>query len=130
MQTNTDEISDELIEEFLLKPENFILYRGEGKTNKDGLHFTTNKDWARSFGDNLVVGTLPTNSKIKVIAESDFAEALRRGIYSEQVLWASIFSKGYDAILGHDTMRTTILDIVVHPKHRANFVSQCSPRAL
>lgn len=45
MGDRKNKITDEMIERFISNPEGFVLYRGEGKTNKDGLHFTINKSW-------------------------------------------------------------------------------------
>ena len=118
---NSDKISDELIEKFISNPESFVLYRGEGKTNKDGLHFTTNKEWTKTFGGNIVEGTLPAGSKIKILAEDDMETALNRGIVLERSLWDSIFAKGYDAIIGTDSMNNEVLDVIVNPKHLGRF---------
>ena len=56
-----EELSDEIIQKFISNPETFTLYRGEGgrQANENGLHFTTDKEWAKRFGSTILVGTLP-----------------------------------------------------------------------
>jgi len=114
-------MSEDTIEEFLKRPENFILFRGERPDNQGGLHFTNDEEWAKSFGATILAGRLPLRSKIKLLTEADMSIALTGGIYSEQGLWDSIFEQGYDAIAGHDSMRAHLLDIIVHPKHLGKF---------
>lgn len=120
---NADEIIaiNKIIEKFILNPENFVLYRGEKTTNKGGLHFALDKDWAKNFGDNILEGTLPAGSKIKSITKDDFDEAFNLGITSEQPVWDLIFSKGYDAILGTEFADHSKLDVIVNPKHLKRF---------
>jgi len=113
---NKNEV-DNLIQKFISNPEVFTLFRGENQTNQGGLHFTTDKDWASKFGDKILEGKLPKDSKIKLITNSDFEEGLKLNILSEKQLWESIFEKGYDAIIGHDPMNSDMLDIIINPKH-------------
>ena len=75
MSKDRNKISDELVDKFVSKPESFLLYRGEGATNQGGLHFTTDKRWAERFGGNVIGGTLPTGSKIKLITLEDMEKA-------------------------------------------------------
>jgi len=113
---NKNEV-DNLIQKFISNPESFTLFRGENQTNQGGLHFTTDKDWASKFGENILEGKLPKDSKIKLIKNSDFEEGFKANILSEQQLWDSIFEKGYDAIVGYDPMNSDMLDIIINPKH-------------
>ena len=110
-----------MIKKFVSKPESFLLYRGERETNQGGLHFTTDKSWAERFGANLIEGTMPVDSKIKLITPEDMENAFHHGVLSEQLLWDSIFAQGYDAILGTDAMNSEVLDVVVNPKHLRRF---------
>lgn len=116
---NTDEIKlmNQTIEKFILNPENFVLFRGQSVTDKGGLHFALDEDWAKRFGKIIIKGTLPVGSKIKPLQETDFQEALSLGLPSERPVWDLIFSKGYDAILGTDAMESSKLDVIVNPKH-------------
>ncbi|MDP2816515.1 MAG: hypothetical protein Q8O19_07535 [Rectinemataceae bacterium] len=111
----------EVVEKFIEHPEDFLLFRGERSDNRGGLHFTNDEEWANYFGTAIRTGKLPAGSKIKVLAEVDMSDALAREIYSEQGLWDSIFEQGYDAILGYDSMRPHLLDVIVHPKHLERF---------
>jgi len=82
-----------LVERFLAHPETIFLYRGEGTANKQGLHFTADKGWAKNFGTNIFRGRLPAKCKIKVLTIEDFEQALVKGIGAEMPLWNSILSK-------------------------------------
>ena len=119
-EQDKEEISA-LVKRFLDHPETVFLYRGEGVTNKQGLHFTADKEWAKNFGANIFRGRLPAKSKIKVLTIEDFEKALVQGIGAEMPLWNSIFEEGYDAILGTDVMSDKQIDVIVNPKHLSNF---------
>jgi hypothetical protein len=110
-----------LVKRFLAHPETVFLYRGENKVNQNGLHFTTDKEWAKNFGANIFRGRLPAKSKIKVLTIEDFEKAFVQGIGAEMPLWNSIFEQGYDAILGTDIMSDKQIDVIVNPKHLVNF---------
>lgn len=114
-------MNDEMAAKFLERPQDFMLFRGERPDNQGGLHFTNDREWAGSFGEIILAGSLPAGCKIKLLAETDMSDALVRGVYTEQNLWSSIFEEGYDAILGHDAMRPSFLDVIVHPKHLGRF---------
>ena len=107
---------------FFSKPENVLLFRGEGPSNRGGLHFTPDENWAKQFSQVAIIkGYLPANSKIKLISETDFETGFKLGISSEYALWDFFFAQGYDAIVGHDAMNSRIMDVVIHPKHLHNF---------
>ena len=121
-------LTDEIIQNFIFHPETFTLYRGEGgrQANKNGLHFTTDKEWAKRFGSTILAGNLPKGSVIHLIDQSDFTEAL--GIYSDiktmdeaTILKTQLERHDYDAMVGHDTMNCNILDVVVNPKNLRYF---------
>jgi len=127
-QESTEILTDERIQKFISNPETFILYRGEskGKANEKGLHFTTDKDWAKSFGDTLLMGSLPKGSIIHHIDQNDFTEAM--DIYSrikkiddKTIFELQLNRHGYDAMIGHDPMNSNVLDVVVHTKHLSRF---------
>lgn len=107
---------NKLAEAFIANPEAFILYRGENMRNRGGLHFTTDKKWSRNFGEILLCGNLPAGAKIKLITHEDFEMAFRKGITSDHAFYESVFIDGYDAVVGHDTRNSDILDIIVSPK--------------
>lgn len=112
---------NELIQKFISNPEAFTLYRGESKMTQGGLHFTTDKEWARIFGEIILEGNLPEKSIVKLLTEDDFRNGYEQGISSEKQLWDLLFSKGYDAIIGVDSMNSKALDVIVNPKHLKNF---------
>ncbi|MFA7301846.1 MAG: hypothetical protein WC069_06070 [Candidatus Shapirobacteria bacterium] len=114
-------INNEGIQRFISNPESFILFRGESDENQGGIHFTTDAEWAKNFGNKILTGKLPADSKIKLITEKDFKEGYELGILSEKLLWDFIFNKGYDAIVGHDAMNSNKLDVIVNPKHLGLF---------
>ena len=123
-----DILTCEIIQRFISYPETFTLYRGEskGRANEDGLHFTTDKKWAKGFGDILLEGSLPKGSVIHQIDESDFTEAL--GIYSrikkmddKTIFELQLSRHNYDAMVGHDPMICNILDVVVNPRNLKYF---------
>jgi len=119
-EQDKEEIAN-LVKRFLANPETIFLYRGEGTANKQGLHFTADKEWAKNFGKNIFRGRLPAKCKIKVLTIEDFEQALVKGIGAEMPLWNSIFEEGYDAILGTDVMSDKQIDVIVNPKHLGNF---------
>jgi len=121
-------LTNEIIQKFISNPETFTLYRGEekGRSNENGLHFTTDKEWAKRFGSTILVGALPKGSVIHLIDQNDFTEAL--GIYSRvktmdeaTILTIQLGHHGYDAMVGHDTMNCNILDVVINPKNLKYF---------
>jgi hypothetical protein len=122
------ELIGKMIEKFISSPETFTLYRGEGgrQSNENGLHFTTDKEWAKRFGNTILSGTLPKGSVIHLINKDDFTEALE--IYSQiktmdeaTILKSQIERHNYDAMVGHDTMNCNIIDVVVNPKNLKYF---------
>jgi len=115
--TINNSTNNENIQRFISNPESFILFRGESDENKGGLHFTTDEKWAKNFGNKIITGKLPADSKIKLITEKDFKEGYELGILSEELFWKFIFDKGYDAIVGYDVMNSTKLDVIINPKH-------------
>lgn len=121
MSMNDIKIFNQTTNKFASNPETFVLFRGENLPNKGGLHFTTDKDWAKDFGKVILKGTLPAGSKIKLLTKDDFIEPLSMGVTSEDVVWFSIFAEGYDAILGHDQRNSKVFDVIVNPKHLGNF---------
>jgi hypothetical protein len=120
---NTERVAkiDGVVQRFISNPEAFPLYRGENDTNQGGLHFTTDKDWAKNFGDVLLAGRLPARCKITLVSVSDMEAAIERGITSEGMLWIQFFSKGWDAVIGHDPMNVGVLDVIVNPIHLDRF---------
>lgn len=120
---NADEIKliNDIIEKFILNPENFVLFRGQNSSDKGGLHFALDENWAKMFGNTIIKGTLPVGSKIKPLKEADFREAFSLGLPSERPVWDLIFSRGYDAILATDAMESSKLDVIVNPKHLERF---------
>ena len=109
------------IEAFISHPENTTLYRGESEVNKKGLHFTTSKEWAGTFGKTIISGTLPVGSKVRIITDEDMESAMKRGATSEKALWEYIFASGWDAIVGYDSMNSKVLDVIVNPIHLERF---------
>jgi hypothetical protein len=112
---------ENLVKRFLAHPETVFLYRGENKTNQNGLHFTADKEWAKNFGGQILRGRLPIKSRIKVLTTKDFDEAWSNGISSELDLWHYYFDQGYDAVLGTDLMADKQIDVIINPKHLKNF---------
>lgn len=121
-------VTEEMIERFISNPETFRLYRGEGgrQANENGLHFTTDKEWAKRFGNTILSGNLPKGSVIHLINKDDFTEALE--IYSQiktmdeaTILKLQIERHNYDAMVGHDTMNCNIIDVVINPKNLKYF---------
>lgn len=115
-------LPDDTIANFILNPENFVLFRAEKSTTQGGLHFTLDKNWAKNFGENVLEGKLPAGSKVRLISEADFEKGIKQGFGKERLLWDFIFSnEDCDALIGHDAMNSSILDIIVNPKHLKNF---------
>lgn len=115
--TKNNQTSSDMVQKFISNPETFTLFRGENENNQKGLHFTTDKEWAKNFGSNILTGSLPLGSKIELLTEKDLKEDYELGITSERPFWDLIFDKGYDAIVGCDTMNSDELDVIVNPKH-------------
>jgi len=120
--------ADEIMHNFVSNPETFVLYRGEGgrQSNEGGLHFTTDKEWAKRFGSTILEGRLPKGSIIHLMDDDDFSEAI--DIYSriktmdENAIFKLQFERhDYDAMAGHDTMSCNVLDVVVNPKNLKYF---------
>jgi len=125
-QINETKITDEIIEHFISTPETFTLFRGENLTNKYGIHFTTDITWAKNFGEDILTGTLPQNSKIHLWDEKDFQTAINitshTGKIDELALFKFILEQNdYDAILATDFMNSEALDIIINPKHLGRF---------
>jgi len=118
---NDIELFKQIKKNFVSNPETFILFRGENPSNKGGLHFTTDKDWAKHFGKIILEGSFPPGSKIKHLTRDDVRNGLNANILLEDFFWFSFFAQGYDAILGTDFMDSSKLDIIVNPKHLGNF---------
>ena len=111
---------DALIGRLKTDPASVPLFRGE-RRDDNGLHFSTDEAWARTFGPNMRTGTLPVGSRVWLLTERDFSDAFERGLLSERALWDKMFADGYDAIVGHDAMNHRMLDVIVNPKHHARF---------
>lgn len=108
---------DSLIENLLAKPDCLDLFRGQKTGAIPGLHFTPDEAWAKSFGDDIIKLRLPENSRLKLLTDNLFEDALREGIYGETALWQSFFDQGYDAIIGTDSHNSKMIDVIVNPKH-------------
>jgi len=106
---------------FISHPGAHLLFRGENAANQNGLHFTTNREWAKQFGDNILEGKLPRGSTVRLITVKDIEDAMRNGIESEEKLWAFLFAEGCDAVVGYDAMNSHVLDVIVNPKHLRRF---------
>lgn len=114
--SNFDKVNSQ-IEMFAKNPQEFPLYRGENAINKGGLHFTTDPAYAKNFGENAVTKFLPEGSKVYKLTGQEFADALSKGVSKEIDVWKPIFDKGYDAIVGTDSMNGQAVDVIVNPKH-------------
>ena len=115
-------LPNDTIKRFISNPEKFPLFRGERSTTQSGLHFTLDKNWAKNFGENILEGRLPAGSKVRLISEADFEKGVKQGFGKEWLLWNFIFSnENCDVLLGHDAMNSSMLDIIVNPKHLKNF---------
>lgn len=111
-----------LTEKFVSNPENFVLFRGEGYTNKNGFRFTMDKEWAKGFGGTVLEGRLPPNSKIHVLKYDDIQYAPRIGFTTETSWFLKFIEENnYDAIVATDPMSPRTLEIIVNPKHLGNF---------
>ncbi len=111
MDTDKIKLINQIIEKFILNPENFVLFRGEKITNKGGLHFALDDDWAKRFGDTIIKGTLPVGSKIKSITKDDFQEAYNLGFTSEQPM-KSIFLKLGTTLLALSFILTSLSSVL------------------
>ena len=109
--------SENLLRAFASNPSTFTIYRGENSTNKGGLHFTTDENWAKNFGSTILTDKLPLSSKIKLLTKADFETGAKLGLNTEKELWNFFFEKDYDAIVGYDAMNSEVIDIIVNPKH-------------
>jgi len=121
-------LTDEIIQKFISNPETFILYRGEGgrQSNEGGLHFTTDKEWAKRFGSTILEGTLPKGSEIHLISQRDFDTGAvimyKTKKIDETAVYKTLFDwYGYDAIIGSDPMNNNVLDVVVNPENLKYF---------
>ena len=121
MDSTNNQTSPDIVQRFISNPETFTLFRGESEVNQGGLHFTTDKEWAKNFGKTILSGKLPARCKFKMISEGDFEFAFKMGISSEGKLWTLLFSEGYDAVIGYDPMNSRILDVVINPVHLDRF---------
>lgn len=108
---------DSLIKNLLAKPDCLDLFRGQKAGMIPGLHFTPDEAWAKSFGDEVITLRLPRDSRLKLLTGDSFADALQQGFYDEATLWQSFFDQGYDAIVGTDSHDSTMIDVIVNPKH-------------
>ena len=111
-----------LTEKFVSNPENFLLFRGEGDTNKNGFRFTLDKEWARGFGDTVLEGKLPANSKIHVLKYDEIQYAPRTGFTTDNSWFLQFIEENnYDAIVATDPMSPRTLEIIVNTKHLGDF---------
>lgn len=108
---------DSLIESLLAKPDCLDLFRGQKAGAIPGLHFTPDEVWAKSFGDNIIKLRLPEDARLKLLTGDSFEDAFQKGLYDEAALWQSFFDQGYDAIVGADSHDSTMIDVIVNPKH-------------
>jgi hypothetical protein len=113
--------SDQTIHGFIAHPESFTLFRDENAENKSGLHFATDKNWAKNFDTSVLFGSLPAGSRINLLTEEDFENGLKLGITSERPLWDISFNEGYDAVVGYDSVNSEELDVIVNLKHLGYF---------
>ena len=126
--TEKEILTDEIIQKFISNPETFTLYRGEGgrQSNENGLHFTTDKNWAKGFGDILIEGILPKGSEIHLINQRDFDTGAvimyKTKKIDETAIYKTLFDwYDYDAIIGSDPMNSNVLDVVINPKNLKHF---------
>jgi hypothetical protein len=111
-----------VVEKFISKPENFLLFRGEGNTNRNGFRFTMKKDWAEYFGDTILEGRLPPNSKIHILENTETQGAPHAGFTLESSWFLAFIEKNnFDAIITTDPMSPSTLEIIVNPKHLGLF---------
>jgi len=111
---------DDQVKALQTSPEKVPLYRGTNPGNENGLRFTTDPAWAKNFskGGDLKQTNLPKGSKIHLIEPDDFAEPYKLGIRNESQAYKYILEKtGADALVGHDSMNSKALEVIVHPKH-------------
>lgn len=111
-----------LVEKFISNPENFLLFRGEKDINEKGFRFTTDKEWAKRFGDTLLEGRLPPNSKVHVLKYQDIQGAPQTSFTTKNSWFLQFIEENnYDAIISVDPMSPQTLEILVNPKHLENF---------
>ncbi len=113
------------VKKLIKDPSSITLYRGE--TTKGGEHFSTEK-WAENFGDHVVRGKLPKGAIVHVITPEDMQTAYNAGIQGsgaisdEAALYNYLFDRyKADALIGHDSLNSKALDVVVNPKHLGEF---------
>lgn len=104
------------VDEFLKNPSGFQLYRGEGSSNVNGLHYTTDPSWANNFGPTVKQFKLPTTAKLKTLTNADMEAAFTEGIMRESDLWNKFFKQGYDAVVGTDSMSPSKVDVILNPR--------------
>jgi hypothetical protein len=104
------------------------LYRGENASNAGGTHFTTDQNWAKNFGDKMYQGTLPKDAKLYNLTPQDMQSGYEKGFTNENQLYDDLFKNGnYDALVGHDAMRSSVPDIIVNPRNRSLFTEGGQP---
>ncbi len=108
---------DALIESLLTKPDSVPLFRGQKVDQPMGIHFTPDEEWAKKFGDDIIKLELARDSRLKLLTDDSFEDALQKDLHDEISLWQSIFDQGYDAIVGTDSHNSAMIDIIVNPKH-------------
>ena len=108
---------DSLIENLLTKPDSIQLFRGQNAGQPMGIHFTPDEAWARNFGTIMTKMALPANARLKLLTPEDTASGIQKGIHDEDVFWQTFFDDGYDAVVGYDSHDSTVLDVIVNPKH-------------
>ena len=111
---------DSLIKSLLAKPDSVQLFRGQKVGQPVGIHFTPDESWARSFGPIMTKMILPANAKVKLLTSEDTERGIQKGIGDEAVFWQTFFDDGYDAVIGYDSYNSTVLDVIVNPKHLGN----------
>ena len=111
---------DSLIESLLAKPDSIQLFRGQKANQPMGIHFTPDEAWARNFGDNIIKLRLPGDARLKLLSGDFYENAIQKGFRDETTLWQSLFDQDYDAIVGTDSHDSSVLDVIVNPKHLGN----------
>lgn len=127
MAKSQDEYGDvnQIAEKFISNPENFLLFRGEGDTNRNGFRFTMKKEWAENFGETIIEGRLPSNSKIHILKYEDIQYAPQVGFTTENSWFLKFMTENnYDAILATDPMSPSTFEIIVNPKHIRLFMTR------
>lgn len=117
---------NEQIQNITKKPDSVKLFRGEGPTNKGGLHFTPDEEYAKNFGSNQIVGRLPKDSKLTTVTKEMVEEAMNHGAKNEKEAFQYIFDKGFDGVIGTDPMNPDKVNIIVNPKKISEVVGRGS----